>query len=125
MKKTLILVLIAVFVMSPIASFAKTEMSDSELSIETGQAGISINFSDIFNFSWGTPTNGTPSNGTPTNDSNNNHPRPIINFFKHFFQTITGRTNVPANGGTNVPGNGGSWVTIYAHWDIYYRKEKD
>ena len=101
MKKTLILVLIAVFVMIPLASFAKTAMSDSELSTVTGEAGISINFdsiiSNIFSTIWGVPTNG----------SSVNHRHPIITLFKHFFPTNTG--------GIYGPINGGSIITITAH----------
>ncbi|MGA2781780.1 MAG: DUF6160 family protein [Smithella sp.] len=103
MKKTLILVLIAVFVMIPLASFAKTAISDSELGTVTGEAGISIDFSsiigisNIFSTSWGVPTNG----------SSMNHHHPIITFFKHFFPTNTG--------GIYVPSNGGVIITITAH----------
>jgi hypothetical protein len=105
MKKTLILILIAVFVMIPIASFAKTAISDSELSTVTGEAGISISIdfssiigiSNIFSTSWGVPTNG----------SSINHLHPIITFFKHFLPTHTG--------GIYVPSNGGSIITITAH----------
>ena len=57
MKKTLILVLIAVFVMIPLASFAKTAISDSELSTVTGEAGISISI-DVSSISWGVATIG-------------------------------------------------------------------
>jgi hypothetical protein len=102
MKKTLILVLIAVFVMIPLASFAKTAMSDSELGTVTGKAGVSINFGSIIGInisstSWGVPTNG----------SSMNHHHPIITFFKHFFPTNTG--------GIYVPSNCGSIITITAH----------
>jgi hypothetical protein len=101
MKKTLILVLISVFLMIPLASFAKTALSDSELSTVTGQAGISIDFnsiiSNIFSISWGVPTNG----------SSMNHHHPILTFFKHLFPTNTG--------GIYVPSNGGLIITITAH----------
>ena len=104
MKKALILVLIAVFVTIPLASFAATTMSDSELSTVTGQAGISINFSNMISniisthsFSWGVPTNG----------SSVNHRHPIITYFKYYFSKNTG--------GIYWPSNGGSILTIAAH----------
>jgi hypothetical protein len=104
MKKTIILVLIAVFVIIPLASFAKTAMSDSELGTVTGKAGVSINFditiiSNISSTGWGFPTNGP---------SMNHHPP---TFFKHGFPTHTGGIYVPSNGGLN----GGSIITITAH----------
>jgi len=47
MKKILLLTVIAVFVMMPFASFAKTAISDSELSALSAQAGVTIDFSQF------------------------------------------------------------------------------
>jgi len=47
MKRILVLAVIAVFVMMPLASFAKTAISDSELGSVTAQAGVSIDFSGV------------------------------------------------------------------------------
>lgn len=44
MKKVLLLTVVALFVMMPFASFAKTAISDSDLSALTAQAGVSIDF---------------------------------------------------------------------------------
>ena len=47
MKRILVLAVIAVFVMMPLASFAKTAISDSELSAVTAQEGVTINFDNF------------------------------------------------------------------------------
>jgi hypothetical protein len=47
MKRILVLAVIAVFVMMPLASFAKTAISDSELSAVTAQEGVTINFNNF------------------------------------------------------------------------------
>ncbi|MFZ2398094.1 MAG: DUF6160 family protein [Smithella sp.] len=47
MKKILLLTVIAVFVMMPLASFAKTAISDSELGAVTAQTGVTIDFSNL------------------------------------------------------------------------------
>ena len=60
MKKILLLTVIAVFVMMPFASFAKTAISDSELGAVTAQTGVTIDFSQ---FQLGTITIGTVSWG--------------------------------------------------------------
>jgi len=44
MKKILLLTVIAVFVMMPFASFAKTAITDSELGAVTAQTGVTIDF---------------------------------------------------------------------------------
>jgi len=44
MKKVLLLTVVALFVMMPFASFAKTAISDSDLSALTAQTGVSIDF---------------------------------------------------------------------------------
>jgi hypothetical protein len=80
MKKNLILALIAVFVMIPLASFAKTTMSDSELGTVTGQEGVSINFDNftginISSTSWGVPTTGSRMN--------HRHPKKIACMHHH------------------------------------------
>jgi hypothetical protein len=113
MKKTLILVLIAVFVMIPLASFAKTAMSDSELGTVTGKAGVSINFGSIIGInisstSWGVPTNGSSMNHRPPTTTFSKNPPTIITFFKN---PHTGGIYVPSNGGLN----GGVIITITAH----------
>jgi len=48
MKRILLLAVIAVFVMMPLASFAKTAISDSDLSLVTAQDGVVINFDNFF-----------------------------------------------------------------------------
>ena len=60
MKKILLLTVIAVFVMMPFASFAKTAITDSELGSVTAQTGVTIDFSQfqlgsisIGTMSWG------------------------------------------------------------------------
>ncbi|KUG22520.1 hypothetical protein ASZ90_007696 [hydrocarbon metagenome] len=60
MKRILLLTVIAVFVMMPFASFAKTAISDSELGAVTAQTGVTIDFTDfrlgsisIGTISWG------------------------------------------------------------------------
>jgi hypothetical protein len=59
MKKNLMLVLVAIFMMIPLTSFAKTALSDSELGTITGNEGVSINFTSmdfgiqISNIAWG------------------------------------------------------------------------
>ena len=60
MKKILLLTVIAVFVMMPFASFAKTAISDSELGAVTAQTGVTIDFSQ---FQLGTITISTMSWG--------------------------------------------------------------
>ena len=48
MKKILALTVIALFVMMPFASFAKTTaVSDSDLGAVTAQSGVSIDFSNL------------------------------------------------------------------------------
>ena len=47
MKKILLLTVIALFVMMPFASFAKTAVSDSDLGAVTAQSGVSIDFSNL------------------------------------------------------------------------------
>ena len=47
MKKILVLTVIALFVMMPFASFAKTAVSDSDLGAVTAQTGVSIDFSGL------------------------------------------------------------------------------
>jgi hypothetical protein len=44
MKKLLLLMIVTLFVMMPLASFAKTAISDSDLSAVTAQEGVTINF---------------------------------------------------------------------------------
>lgn len=60
MKKILLLTVIALFVMMPFASFAKTAISDSELGSVTAKTGVTIDFSQfqlgsisIGTMSWG------------------------------------------------------------------------
>ena len=48
MKKILLLTVIAVFVMMPFASFAKTAITDSELGSVTAQTGVTIDFGTSF-----------------------------------------------------------------------------
>ncbi|PKN38934.1 MAG: hypothetical protein CVU62_01675 [Deltaproteobacteria bacterium HGW-Deltaproteobacteria-2] len=48
MKKILLLTVIALFVMMPFASFAKTAITDSELSSVTAQEGVTIDFGTSF-----------------------------------------------------------------------------
>ncbi|GAB6267605.1 MAG: hypothetical protein STSR0002_03450 [Smithella sp.] len=60
MKKILLLTVIAVFVMMPFASFAKTAITDSELGSVTAQTGVTIDFSQ---FALGTITISTISWG--------------------------------------------------------------
>jgi hypothetical protein len=47
MKKILLLTVIALFVMMPFASFAKTAVSDSDLGAVTAQSGVSIDFANL------------------------------------------------------------------------------
>ena len=47
MKKVLLLAVVALFVMMPLASFAKTAVSDSDLSAITAQEGVSIYLDNI------------------------------------------------------------------------------
>jgi hypothetical protein len=47
MKKVLLLAVIALFVMMPFASFAKTAISESDLAAVTAQTGVSIDFSNF------------------------------------------------------------------------------
>jgi hypothetical protein len=47
MKKILVLTVIALFVMMPFASFAKTAITDSDLGAVTAQTGVSIDFSGL------------------------------------------------------------------------------
>ncbi len=47
MKKVLLLTVIALFVMMPLASFAKTAISESELSELTAQEGVTISFAGL------------------------------------------------------------------------------
>ena len=47
MKKFLVLTVIALFVMMPFASFAKTAVSDSDLGAVTAQSGVSIDFTNL------------------------------------------------------------------------------
>jgi hypothetical protein len=47
MKKNVMLVLVAIFMMIPLTSFAKTALSDSELCIITGNAGVTIDFASM------------------------------------------------------------------------------
>jgi hypothetical protein len=60
MKKILLLTVIAVFVMMPFSSFAKTAITDSELGSVTAQTGVTIDFNQfqlgtisISTMSWG------------------------------------------------------------------------
>jgi hypothetical protein len=115
MKKSFILVFIAVFVMIPFASFAKTTMSDSELETVAGQAGFTITFS---NFTISPLTDILQNIVSP----NKQHPPKIIPFFRFF-----GNIFVPSYaGGANSQGNGYSYmngfstqtngsVIVYAH----------
>jgi hypothetical protein len=47
MKKSLALAVIAVFVMIPLVSFARTAISDSELGSVIAQQGVSIEFGSL------------------------------------------------------------------------------
>jgi len=47
MKKIAVLTVIALFVMMPFASFAKTAISDSDLNAVTAQTGVSIDFTSL------------------------------------------------------------------------------
>jgi len=47
MKKFLVLAVIAAFVMMPLASFARTAISDSDLDTVTAQQGVSIEFNNL------------------------------------------------------------------------------
>ncbi len=47
MKKIAVLTVIALFVMMPFASFAKTAITDSDLGAVTAQTGVSIDFSNL------------------------------------------------------------------------------
>ena len=47
MKKVLVLAIIALFVMVPFASFAKTAVSDSDLGAVTAQEGVTIEFNGL------------------------------------------------------------------------------
>ncbi len=47
MKKVLFLTVVALFVMMPLASFAKTTISDSDLNTITAQEGVSIYLNNI------------------------------------------------------------------------------
>ena len=61
MKKSLILLIVAVFLIAPSVSFAKEIMTDNELGAISGEAGVTITFDSIF-FPSGssTPTQRTP-----------------------------------------------------------------
>ncbi|MFZ3105565.1 MAG: hypothetical protein WA096_12795 [Smithella sp.] len=61
MKKILLLTVIALFVMMPLASFAKTAISDSELGAVTAQTGVTIAFTDF-----SVSLNGTSLTAYPT-----------------------------------------------------------
>lgn len=70
MKKILLLTVIAVFVMMPFASFAKTAITDSELGAVTAQTGVTIDFTGfnlgtitIDTISWGDTGFGTTYTG--------------------------------------------------------------
>ena len=47
MKKVLLLAVVALFVMMPLASFAMTTISDSDLNAITAQEGVSIYLNNI------------------------------------------------------------------------------
>jgi hypothetical protein len=74
MKKVLLLAVVALFVMMPLASFAMTTISDSDLNAITAQEGVSIYLNDVtltgmtMTMSWGQAN-------LSTNTSN-----PIANF---------------------------------------------
>ncbi|MGP8153302.1 MAG: hypothetical protein ACLQBQ_04035 [Smithella sp.] len=71
MKKVLFLTVVVLFVMMPLASFAKTAVSDSDLSTITAQEGVSIYLDNItltnlsMTMSWGQSSNSS-LNLTPT-----------------------------------------------------------
>jgi hypothetical protein len=78
MKKVLLLAVVALFVMMPLASFAMTTISDSDLNAITAQEGVSIYLNNLsvttnlnnFALSWGqatVPTTLTGGAGTFTN----------------------------------------------------------
>jgi hypothetical protein len=133
MKKILISVLITIFVMIPLASFAKTAISDSELGTVTGETGVSIDFSSFIIGSTSIGTNywGAPTTNSPINDLS---PRKLtfwrgFNFFlnKIFFSSHRGSIQAPTNTGSNSSHSGvsymgglsisagGSSMVIYAH----------
>jgi len=64
MKKLLMLTIAALFVMMPLASFAKSAISDKDLDAVTAEAGVSIDFTNVkvggtttlSSISWGDPT---------------------------------------------------------------------
>ncbi|MCX5848816.1 MAG: hypothetical protein NTW65_05160 [Deltaproteobacteria bacterium] len=60
MKKILLLAIAAIFMMMPVSAFAKHAITDGDLDNVTGQAGVSINFS---NFTVGTTTMATMAFG--------------------------------------------------------------
>lgn len=47
MKRILLLAVLAVFVMMPLSSFAKTAISDSDMAAVTAQEGVTINMSNF------------------------------------------------------------------------------
>ncbi|KQC11547.1 MAG: hypothetical protein APR62_09685 [Smithella sp. SDB] len=60
MKKSILLAIVAIFIMIPLASFAKTAISDSELGSVTAQEGVTIEFVNLTlnnvsltSFAWG------------------------------------------------------------------------
>ncbi|PKN37900.1 MAG: hypothetical protein CVU62_09275 [Deltaproteobacteria bacterium HGW-Deltaproteobacteria-2] len=126
MKKTLISVLIAIFLMIPLASFAKTAMSDSELGTISGETGISIDFSSFILGSTSIGTNywGVRTTSSPINDL---APKKLTfwgrtPFFlnKIILSSHGGSIQAPANTGLNsshlgVSYIGGSSMVIYAH----------
>jgi len=74
MKKVLLLAVVALFVMMPLASFAMTTISDSDLNAITAQEGVSIYFNDLsvatslnnITMSWGQGTVNTLLTGAQT-----------------------------------------------------------
>jgi len=75
MKKVLLLAVVALFVMMPLASFAMTTISDSDLNAITAQEGVSIYLNDLkvttnltnMTMSWGQGTVNTALTGASTN----------------------------------------------------------
>jgi hypothetical protein len=72
MKKILVLAVIAIFVMMPFATFAKTAMSDNDMASVTAKEGVTITLSgsgvSIGSQNWGTPTP-TPTPPAPPSTS--------------------------------------------------------
>jgi hypothetical protein len=109
MKKVLLLAVVALFVMMPLASFAMTTISDSDLNAITAQEGVSIYLNNLsvttnlnnFTLSWGQNTINTTLTGGAGTFTNGGYFGAIISTPNNFAIGVNGLMTIDVGLNTN------------------------